>query len=94
MGLILLAVAVIAVVFCFFRSPLCGSLGDAMRVHDKTGVDADLAGRLEDFVEQLAHEVSALRAEVYELGERVDFTERALTAVRRREAIPSTGGRG
>jgi hypothetical protein len=36
--------------------------------------------------------MSAVRADLDELAERVDFTERALTAIRRQEAI-GLGGR-
>lgn len=94
MGSMFLAIAVIAVAFWFFRSPLCCSIADSIRSQHGRAVDADLAGHLEESIDHLTDAVSALRAELYELGERVDFTERALTAVQRREVVPDASERG
>jgi hypothetical protein len=40
------------------------------------------------YAEQLAEEVEALRAELAELGERVDFMERLLTRLKERVPLP------
>jgi hypothetical protein len=78
------ALALIIVAVLFFRSPLAGAAAEALRhangvpVRD-TGLDEAL-GRVTD-------ELTQLREHVSELAERVDFTERALTEVRRRDAL-------
>ena len=75
------AFALMMVAYWFFRSPLCRASSDALRGRGQPGAQA--LEHLDETVGHLAEEVGALRAEVAELAERVDFTERALTAVRR-----------
>lgn len=62
------------------------SLGRAMveRLRSGPGVDP----RFEEFTERVTEELAALREDVNELQERMDFTERALTAARRSDALP------
>ncbi len=87
MASMLMAIAVIAVAYWFFRSPLCCSLADVVRAQ---GVGDERAGnthRLAEAVDRLTDEMSAVRADVDELAERLDFAERALTGLRRHEAI-------
>ncbi len=85
-----IALAIIAVAHWFFRSPLCQATADAIRERGGAGgvpaVEVD--ERMRELTEELREEVRALRAEVAELGERVDFTERALVALRDRAALP------
>jgi hypothetical protein len=51
------------------------------------------AARFEEFAAQISEEHRLLREEVAELAERVDFAERALTAMRRGDALPDGGSR-
>jgi hypothetical protein len=73
-------IAVLVIARWYFRSPLCGATADGLRRWNKGHVaqDEELVKRLEGLSEQVA----LLRDEVLELGERVDFAERALSAVR------------
>lgn len=54
--------------------------------------DREILWRSKEAVGRLTEEMSAVRADLDELAERVDFTERALTAIRRQEVI-GLGGR-
>lgn len=78
----LLALVVILVIArWFFRSPLCGASADALR--RRTGGRESSDEELLQSVEQLTEQIGALRSDVLDLAERVDFTERALSEVRR-----------
>ncbi len=81
------AVAVIVVAYWFFRSPMCGALSESIRRRHGTVADGETVARMGEIAEQVVEEVSALREDVAELAERVEFTERALTAMRR-DALP------
>ncbi len=89
MGFMFIAMAIAACAVCWFRSPHGRRQMVARR---RAPADDESIRRLQESVDDLAHAVTGLRAEVYDLGERVDFTERALTAMRRREAIPQSTG--
>jgi hypothetical protein len=78
---IFMAIALVMVA----RSPVGVALAERIR----SGPPGGVAGpRFEEFAAQVAEDVRALREEVAELSERVDFTERALTAIRRSGALP------
>lgn len=70
----------------FFRSPLASALAQKMRA------DGAADPGMRDAVAQLTDEVHALREDLMEIAERVDFTERALADVRRLSPLPE--GRG
>lgn len=78
MGWIFFAVAIVIVA----RS----SLGKALveRLRSGPGVDP----RFDEFTARVTDDLAALREDVNELQERMDFTERALTAARRGDALP------
>jgi uncharacterized protein YlxW (UPF0749 family) len=80
-----LGLALVIIAYWFFRSPLAQATAEAIRqvngVPPKSAVsDQALA--------QMTEELNSLREQVTELSERVDFTERALADVRRREFLP------
>ena len=80
-----LGLALVIIAYWFFRSPLAQATAEAIRhangVPPKSAVsDKALA--------QMTEELTSLRESVTELAERVDFTERALADVRRREQLP------
>jgi hypothetical protein len=75
------AVALMLVAYWMFRPSLRRAGGGALRGRGREGDGA--LERLDESMGRLAEEVGALRGEVAELAERVDFTERALTALRR-----------
>lgn len=86
-------IAIVAICYWFFRSPLCDAVSDSIRTAARAGqpvgrADAEVAERLR----ALTEEVRALRGEVVDLEERLEFTERALVGMRQRDAVP--GGRG
>lgn len=81
MGWIFFALAILIVA----RS----SLGRALTERIRSGPTAD--PRFEDFAARVTEELAALRQDVNELQERMDFTERALTAARRSDALPPAG---
>ncbi len=86
MSWIFLAIALVIVA----RSPLGMALADRIR-HGKTGeVGSD--GRLEELTAQVSEDMAALRSEVAELAERMDFAERALLQMRRPDALPQAHG--
>ena len=80
----------IALVLCavlFSRSPLAPATADAIR----HGAGIPVRGaRAEQAVTQLTEELNQLREQLSELAERLDFTERALADVRRRDALPNS----
>lgn len=65
------------------RSGGGGRLGGAAR--------SGAGGQLEELETRLTGELEALRQDVVELQERMDFVERALTAARRSDALPGRG---
>lgn len=73
-------IAVLVIARWYFRSPLCESMAEGLRRWSRSHGPQDEA--LAQSVHGLSEQVAALREEVLELGERVDFAERALTAVR------------
>lgn len=83
---------IVAICYWFFRSPLCEAVSDSIRGATRHGqrlgqADADLVER----VGALTEEVRALRGDLVDLEERLEFTERALVGMRQRQAVP--GGR-
>ena len=76
---IFMAVALVIVA----RSNLGKALAERIRQRSPA-----TAPRFEEFAMQVTEDVRLLREEVTELAERVDFTERALTAMRRNDALP------
>jgi predicted nuclease with TOPRIM domain len=79
-----LALALIIVAVLFFRSPMAPAAAEAIRQVNGVPVRDR---RLEETITQLTDELSQLREQFSELAERVDFTERALADVRRRDAL-------
>jgi hypothetical protein len=79
-----LAVALIVVAVLFFRSPLAPAAAEAIR-HANGVPTRD--HRMDESIAGIAEELSQLREQFSELAERVDFTERALAEVRRRDAL-------
>jgi Tfp pilus assembly protein PilO len=89
MGSLFLAIALVAIAYWFFRSPMCCSVADSIRAHsENAAIEPENVRQLTEAMDRVAAEVGALRTELDELAERVDFTERALTAMRRHDAIP------
>lgn len=86
MGWIFFAIALVIVA----RSPLGVALAHRIRYGVEPVGVAD--GRLEELAAQWSDDVSALRAEVTELAERMDFAERALLQMRRPDALPHAHG--
>ena len=82
MSWIFLAIALVIVA----RSPLGMALADRIRFGPggRTGSDR----RFEDFQAETTEELAALRAELTDLAERMDFAERALLQLRRPDALP------
>jgi hypothetical protein len=77
------AITLLIVAYWFFRSPLASAIAESIR-RNSPGHDP----ALEQAVARLTEDLGALREQVFELAERVDFTERALTDMRRRELSP------
>lgn len=76
-------VALMLVACCLFGPSLRRTGRGALRRRGREGEGDDTLQRLDETMGRLAEEVGALRGEVAELAERVDFTERALAALRR-----------
>ncbi|HXV85883.1 MAG TPA: hypothetical protein VD793_04245 [Gemmatimonadales bacterium] len=69
-------------------------LGVAMAERIRQGPQGGAGGaRFDEFAAQITEDHRLLREEVAELAERVDFAERALTAMRRGDALPDGGSR-
>jgi len=79
-----LAIALIVVAVLFFRSPLAPAAADAIRHHNGIPIRQEPA---EEKLAEILEEVSQLREHVTELAERMDFTERMLADVRRRDVL-------
>jgi hypothetical protein len=86
MSWIFLAIALVIVA----RSPLGMALSDRIR-HGATGAGGS-DGRLEELTAQVNEDITALRAELTDLAERMDFAERALLQMRRPDALPQSHG--
>jgi uncharacterized protein (DUF342 family) len=88
MGTLFLAVALIICARWFFRSEMSDAVAESLRGKHRVGVDPELVERIDELAERMEEELGQLRSDVLELGERVDFTERVLLEVRRREELP------
>ena len=88
MGSLFMAVAIIFCARWFFRSDLSDAVGESLRRKHSGELDPTLVGRLEELADRMDEDMGELRNEVMELGERVEFAERLLTAVRQREGLP------
>lgn len=86
MSWIFLAIALVIVA----RSPLGMALSHRIR-HGATAPGGS-DGRLEELTAQVNDDIAALRAEVTDLAERMDFAERALLQMRRPDALPRSSG--
>lgn len=82
-----MAVAIMAVCYWFFRSPLSRAVAESIRGEGRTS--SELEERLRDFAEHVTDELNGIRSELVELEERLDFAERTLTQVKRRDALPA-----
>jgi hypothetical protein len=80
-----LGLALVIIAYWFFRSPLAQATAEAIR--QANGVPAKGIGT-DQALAQVTEDLNLLRDSVNELAERVDFTERALADVRRREQLP------
>ena len=80
-----LGLALVIIAYWFFRSPLASATAEAIRRANGVSTRMPVSDQALD---QLTTELSELREHVTELAERVDFTERALADVRRREQLP------
>ena len=80
-----LAIALIVIAVLFFKSPMATAAAEAIRHHN--GVPPARDGKADDTIAQVTEELASLRDQFSELAERVDFTERALAEVRRRDAL-------
>lgn len=81
-----LALSIIIVAVLFFRSPLASATAEAIRHANGVPVRDP---RVEQGIARVTDELEQLREQITELAERVDFTERALTEFRRRDALPN-----
>lgn len=88
MGWIFFAIALVIVA----RSPLGVALAHRIRYGVEQGEAGVADGRLEELAAQWNEEVGALRSEVTDLAERMDFAERALLQMRRPDALPQARG--
>ncbi len=88
------AFVLLVIAYWFFRSPLCGAVAVQVRRHGSAaGGDPLLEERLDEALgrlTELSEEMGALRGDLVELAERVDFTERALISVRQHERLPAS----
>jgi len=79
-----LAIALVVVAILFFRSPLAPAAADAIRHHNGIPIRHEPA---DDKLAEIIDEMAQLREQVGELAERMDFTERMLADVRRRDVL-------
>lgn len=86
MGWIFFAIALVIIA----KSPLGVAL--AHRIRFGVAVEGGSDGRLDEFAGQMNEEMTALRAEVTDLAERMDFAERSLLQLRRPDALPQGHG--
>ncbi len=80
-----LAITLIVCGGWFFKSPLPGAIADSLK--EKHGHHA--SAEITDAVDMLTDQVAALREEVTEIGERLEFTERVMARLRRDDALPA-----
>ena len=78
------AVELIIIGVLFFRSPLAPAAAEALRHANGLPIRD---GRQDESMANVTEELNQLREQFSELAERVDFTERALAEVRRRDAL-------
>ena len=86
MGFILFAIALVIIA----RSSLGRALADRIRYGTAGAAGSDR--RLEEYAAQVTEELTALRTELTDLAERMDFAERALLQLRRSDALPQGSG--
>jgi NADP-dependent 3-hydroxy acid dehydrogenase YdfG len=86
MEFIFLAIALVIVA----RSGLGRALADRIRYGTAGAAGSDR--RLEEYAAQVGEELTALRAELMDLAERMDFAERALLQLKRSDALPQGSG--
>lgn len=82
MGWIFFAIALVIVA----KSPL--GLALAHRIRHGVAVEGGSGAQFEEFAGQVNEDLTALRAEMTELAERMDFAERSLLQLRRADALP------
>jgi hypothetical protein len=82
MGWIFFAIALVIIA----KSPLGVAL--AHRIRYGVAVEGGSGAQFEDFAGQVNEELTALRAEMTDLAERMDFAERSLLQLRRPDALP------
>jgi len=82
MGWIFFAIALVIIA----KSPLGMAL--AHRIRFGVAVEGGSGAQFEEFAGQVTDEMAALRAEMTELAERMDFAERSLLQLRRADALP------
>src|SRR3989304_5691023 len=82
MGWIFFAIALVIIA----RSPL--GLALAHRIRYGMAVEGGAGARFGEFAGQVNEELTALRAEMTDLAERMDFAERSLLQLRRADALP------
>ncbi len=80
-----LAIALIVCGRWFFQSPLPGAIADSLKERHGHHASAEIT----DAVDMLTDQVAALREEVTEIGERLEFTERVMARLRRDDALPA-----
>lgn len=83
--MLFLAIAVIVCGKWFFDSPLPGAIADSLSEGRDGSGRADVA----EAIFALTEQVAALREEVAEVGERLEFTERMLARSRQVGALPT-----
>ncbi len=80
-----LGMSLVIIAYWFFRSPLAQAAAEAIRhANGVPGRDRET----DQAMARVTEDVNALRDSLMELAERVDFTERALADVRRRDQLP------
>ncbi len=85
-----MAVALIVCGRWFFRSELPEAVADSMRSKHGGRLDPAVMERVEELADRMEEELGELRADLTELGERMEFTERILTDARARRALGET----
>lgn len=80
-----LAIALIVCGRWFFQSPIPGAIADSLKASYGHHASAEIT----DAVGMLTDQMAALREEVTEIGERLEFTERVMARLRRADALPA-----
>jgi NADP-dependent 3-hydroxy acid dehydrogenase YdfG len=86
MEFILFAIALVIIA----RSGLGRAMADRIRYGTAGAAGSDR--RLEEYASQVTEELTALRAELTDLAERMDFAERTLLQLKRSDALPQGSG--